>query len=78
MVDILAGSFCEDMINCTHDNTNKRFRLIQAAIDIVYKDFIQEGKNAERTAKNFISNDKVKVPKVVWVRFFRFSIFSYY
>ncbi|XP_010032757.1 aarF domain-containing protein kinase 1 isoform X2 [Eucalyptus grandis] len=29
-------------------------------------DFIQEGKNAERTAKNFISNDKVKVPKVVW------------
>ncbi|XP_039159652.1 aarF domain-containing protein kinase 1 isoform X3 [Eucalyptus grandis] len=25
-----------------------------------------EGKNAERTAKNFISNDKVKVPKVVW------------
>ncbi|KAF8010288.1 hypothetical protein BT93_J1038 [Corymbia citriodora subsp. variegata] len=29
-------------------------------------DFIQEGKNAERTAKNFIFNDKVKVPKIVW------------
>lgn len=30
-------------------------------------DFLQEGKNAERTANDFKNRDDVKVPAVYWV-----------
>jgi len=39
-------------------------------------DFENEGKNAERLARNFESNGQVGVPKIIWV-ITLFSIFTF-
>lgn len=54
--------------------TGKLMMLIHCG----FADFMQEARNAERTAENFKKNNLVKIPRVYWVWKLRLLFVMYY